>query len=245
MSTTSQAHSTRPAGTRQARETRDAQRYLHALFDRDSAGVLIEVRYRYRTGMRQRFLPARDLYTAAARSCASPSAPTCTSASRHANTPPATRPPSRGSGRCGPIWMTEHAPGARQAPGGARDRDRVRKPRTPARLLAAHQPRQVSEAEQATPPRSPRSWVSIRARSRTLPPCFERSAPTTTRPARRQRSCLCITARRRAACRPWPWGSPKIPRRPRPRPRRRPASRGRVAVRVRCASWTAPCTSAS
>jgi hypothetical protein len=57
-------HTTRPRA-RQARETRDAQRYLQALFEREQPGALIEVRYRYRTGMRQRFLPAADLFTAA------------------------------------------------------------------------------------------------------------------------------------------------------------------------------------
>ncbi|MCA1681168.1 MAG: hypothetical protein LC777_20615 [Actinobacteria bacterium] len=65
MSTTSQAHSTHRPRARQARETRDVQRYLRALFEREHAGALIELRYRYRAGMRQRFLPAADLFTAA------------------------------------------------------------------------------------------------------------------------------------------------------------------------------------
>jgi CHC2 zinc finger/RepB DNA-primase from phage plasmid len=64
MSTTKPAHTTRPRA-RQARETRDAQRYLRALFARAQPGALIDVRYRYRTVMRQRFLPAADLFTAA------------------------------------------------------------------------------------------------------------------------------------------------------------------------------------
>ena len=61
MPTTSQPHPTRPTRGRQARETRDAQRYLRALFGREHTGALIDVRYRYRTGMRQRFLLAADL----------------------------------------------------------------------------------------------------------------------------------------------------------------------------------------
>jgi hypothetical protein len=66
MPTTTPAHPTRPPRVRQARETRDAQRYLRALFEREhQVGALIEVRYRYRSGMRQRFLPAAGLYTAA------------------------------------------------------------------------------------------------------------------------------------------------------------------------------------
>jgi hypothetical protein len=49
----------------QARETRDAQRYLHALFGREPGTSLIEVRHRYRSGMRQAFLPASDTHAAA------------------------------------------------------------------------------------------------------------------------------------------------------------------------------------
>ncbi|MCA1679696.1 MAG: RepB family DNA primase [Actinobacteria bacterium] len=65
MATTTQAHTTHRPGARQARETRDVQRYLRALFEREQPGALIELRYRYRAGMRQRFLPAADLFTAA------------------------------------------------------------------------------------------------------------------------------------------------------------------------------------
>jgi hypothetical protein len=65
MPSSSHAQTTRPAQGRQARETRDVQRYLRALFEREHAGALIELRYRHHAGMRQRFLPATDLYTAA------------------------------------------------------------------------------------------------------------------------------------------------------------------------------------
>jgi hypothetical protein len=65
MPTTTQAHTTHRPRARQARETRDVQRYLQALFEREQPGALIELRYRYRAGMRQRFLPAADLFTAA------------------------------------------------------------------------------------------------------------------------------------------------------------------------------------
>lgn len=65
MPTSTPAHNPRPPRGRQARETRDAQRYLQALFEREQPDALIELRYRYRTGMRQRFLPAADLFTAA------------------------------------------------------------------------------------------------------------------------------------------------------------------------------------
>ena len=49
----------------QARETADVQRYLHALFDREGAGALIELRSRHRGGMRSAFFPATDTFTAA------------------------------------------------------------------------------------------------------------------------------------------------------------------------------------
>jgi hypothetical protein len=49
----------------QARETHDVQRYLHALFDREEPGALIELRSRYRGGMRAAFFPAADTFTAA------------------------------------------------------------------------------------------------------------------------------------------------------------------------------------
>ena len=63
MPTTSRpARTARPP---QARETADVQRYLRALFDRESAGALIELRSRYRGGMRSAFLPATDTFTAA------------------------------------------------------------------------------------------------------------------------------------------------------------------------------------
>jgi CHC2 zinc finger len=65
MPTTTPAHTTHAAQGRQARETRDVQRYLRALFERQQSGALIELRYRYRTGMRQRFLRTADLFTAA------------------------------------------------------------------------------------------------------------------------------------------------------------------------------------
>jgi hypothetical protein len=56
---------TRRGARPQARETDDAQRYLHALFDREGAGALIEMRSRYRDGMRSAFFPAADTFTAA------------------------------------------------------------------------------------------------------------------------------------------------------------------------------------
>jgi hypothetical protein len=50
---------------RQAQETRDLERYLNALFARETRGALIDMRWRYRGGMSQRFLPHRDTYSAA------------------------------------------------------------------------------------------------------------------------------------------------------------------------------------
>ena len=49
----------------QARETRDVQRYLHALFHRESPGAHIEVRYRHRDGMRRHFFAHTDTFAAA------------------------------------------------------------------------------------------------------------------------------------------------------------------------------------
>jgi hypothetical protein len=49
----------------QARETSDVQRYLRALFDREGAGALIELRSRYRGGMRPAFFKASDTFSAA------------------------------------------------------------------------------------------------------------------------------------------------------------------------------------
>jgi hypothetical protein len=49
----------------QARETRDVQRYLHALFHRESPGACIEVRYRHRDSMRRHFFAHTDTYPAA------------------------------------------------------------------------------------------------------------------------------------------------------------------------------------
>jgi hypothetical protein len=63
MLTTSTA--ARRATAPQARETDDVQRYLHALFDREGTGALIELRSRYRSGMRAAFFPAADTFTAA------------------------------------------------------------------------------------------------------------------------------------------------------------------------------------
>jgi hypothetical protein len=54
-----------PLSAPQAQETRDVQRYLGALFGRESPGALIDVRWRYRGGMSQRFLPHHDTYSAA------------------------------------------------------------------------------------------------------------------------------------------------------------------------------------
>jgi hypothetical protein len=65
MPITTPAHTTHRPRARQARETRDVQRYLRALFEREQPDALIELRYRYRAGMRQRFLAAADLFTAA------------------------------------------------------------------------------------------------------------------------------------------------------------------------------------
>ncbi len=52
-------------GPRQARETQDVQRYLHALHGRATAGALIEVRYRHRAVMRSAFFARDDTYAAA------------------------------------------------------------------------------------------------------------------------------------------------------------------------------------
>ncbi|HEV7806752.1 MAG TPA: CHC2 zinc finger domain-containing protein [Solirubrobacteraceae bacterium] len=49
----------------QAGETSDVQRYLRALFARDERGALIEVRYRYRDGMRRAFFDVTDTASAA------------------------------------------------------------------------------------------------------------------------------------------------------------------------------------
>ena len=54
-----------PLSAPQAQETRDVQRYLTALFGRETPGALIDVRWRYRGGMSQRFLPHHDTYSAA------------------------------------------------------------------------------------------------------------------------------------------------------------------------------------
>ena len=53
------------SGARQARETQDVQRYLHALHGRASAGALIEVRYRHRGGMRHAFFAHTETTVAA------------------------------------------------------------------------------------------------------------------------------------------------------------------------------------
>jgi hypothetical protein len=57
--------STRRIMAPQARETADVQRYLRALFDGYQPGALIEVRSRYRGGMRPAFFKASDTFTAA------------------------------------------------------------------------------------------------------------------------------------------------------------------------------------
>jgi hypothetical protein len=49
----------------QTGETSDVQRYLRALFARDERGALIEVRYRYRDGMRRAFFDVTDTASAA------------------------------------------------------------------------------------------------------------------------------------------------------------------------------------
>ena len=54
-----------PRSAPQAQETRDVQRYLTALFGRETRVALIDVRWRYRGVMRQRFLPHHDTYPAA------------------------------------------------------------------------------------------------------------------------------------------------------------------------------------
>ena len=54
-----------PRSAPQAQQTRDVQRYLSALFGRETRGALIDVRWRYRGGMSQRFLPHHDTYAAA------------------------------------------------------------------------------------------------------------------------------------------------------------------------------------
>jgi hypothetical protein len=61
------AHAEAPRRTvaPQARETADVQRYLRALFDGYEPGALIEVRSRYRGGMRAAFFAATDTFTAA------------------------------------------------------------------------------------------------------------------------------------------------------------------------------------
>jgi len=52
--------------TQQTRDTNDIQRYLRALFERDEPGAPIEVRHRYRDGMRSTFFAHTDT-TATAR----------------------------------------------------------------------------------------------------------------------------------------------------------------------------------
>jgi hypothetical protein len=66
MTTTTSTHppARRPPAA-QAQETRDVQRYLHALFGRETTGALIDVRWRTPRGMSQRFLPHHDTYAAA------------------------------------------------------------------------------------------------------------------------------------------------------------------------------------
>jgi CHC2 zinc finger len=56
---------TRHTAAPQARETADVQRYLRALFDRHERGALIDIRSRYRGGMRSAFFAATDTFTAA------------------------------------------------------------------------------------------------------------------------------------------------------------------------------------
>ena len=58
MPATTQHRQLPPLSAPQAQETRDVQRYLSALFGRETPGALIDVRWRYRGGMSQRFLPA-------------------------------------------------------------------------------------------------------------------------------------------------------------------------------------------
>ena len=55
---------TRPRAP-QARATDDIERYLRALFARESPGAFIEVRYRHRDAMRRHFFAHTDTYTAA------------------------------------------------------------------------------------------------------------------------------------------------------------------------------------
>lgn len=54
-----------PRHARQAKETADVERYLHALFGREHAGALIEVRYRHRATMRRTFIAHTQTYAAA------------------------------------------------------------------------------------------------------------------------------------------------------------------------------------
>ncbi len=63
--TTSRHRQLPPLEAPQAQETRDVQAYLTALFGRETRGALIDVRWRYRGGMSQRFLPHHDTYAAA------------------------------------------------------------------------------------------------------------------------------------------------------------------------------------
>jgi hypothetical protein len=56
---------TRAARAPQARATGDVERYLRALFQRESAGAFIEVRYRHRDDMRRHFFEHTDTYAAA------------------------------------------------------------------------------------------------------------------------------------------------------------------------------------
>ena len=65
MPATTQHRQLPPLSAPQAQETRDVQRYLSALFGRETRGALIDVRWRYRGGMSQRFLPHHDTYAAA------------------------------------------------------------------------------------------------------------------------------------------------------------------------------------
>ncbi len=56
---------TRVARPAQARATDDVERYLRALFSRESPGAFIEVRYRHRDDMRRHFFQHTDTFAAA------------------------------------------------------------------------------------------------------------------------------------------------------------------------------------
>jgi hypothetical protein len=241
MSSTTQAHSTRPRG-RQARETRDAQRYLRALFGREQRGALIELRYRYRAGMRQRFLLAADLFTAA-RTIVRLGINTDVYVGVAARHQPAGD--KTAISRLWTLWADLDDPDAHPA--------LERLPVAPAIVIATSpghlhaywpltSPVGVPEAEQA----NRRLAAQLGADQGTVTNAATILRPPGTYNFKSTPPTPVVLERcppRRARCRPSPRRSPRTPRHP--QRRSRAASHRRVGVRTRCAPWTPRTTSAS